>query len=126
MGRGSQSVQEMKACSRVLLPVHTHVTCVSLHVDVRACGWEGACFYTCGHRFTCAFVLCVCACVSMNLRHMCPCVCCGCVGQGECVHVDICAGLVSSCVHVWACTAHTHVEIRMCVSTVMSTQAQCL
>ena len=28
MGRGSQSVQEMKARSRVLLPVHTHVTCV--------------------------------------------------------------------------------------------------
>ena len=126
MGRGSQSVQEMKARSHMLLPVHTRVACVSLHMHVCACGWEGACFYACGHAFTCAFMLCVCACVSMNLTHTCLCVCCGCAGRGGCVHVEICAALVSSCVHVRACTAHTHVEICTCVSTVMSTQAQCL
>ena len=62
MGRGSQSVQEMKARSHMLLPVHTRVACVSLHMHVCACGWEGACFYACGHAFTCAFMLCVCAC----------------------------------------------------------------
>ena len=33
MGRGTQSVQEMKACSCVLLPVHTRVACVC------ACTW---------------------------------------------------------------------------------------
>ena len=40
MARGLQSFQEMKACSHVLLPVHTRVgMCVSLHVHTCACGW---------------------------------------------------------------------------------------
>ena len=37
MGRGTQSVQEMKACSCVLLPVHTRVACVC------ACTWMCVC-----------------------------------------------------------------------------------
>ena len=54
------------------------------------------------------------------------CVCCGCVGQGRRMHVDVCVGLVFSYVHVWECPVHTRVETCMCVSVLMSTWVQSL
>ena len=62
----------------------------------------------------------------MNLKHVHVCVCCGCVGQGRRMHVDICVGLVFSYVHVWKCPVNTHVETCMCVSVLMSTWVQTL
>ena len=90
------------------------------------CVWCVWCVYVCGvciHGVLCVYGVCmVCVwCVAVS-----TCVCCGCVGQGRRMHVDICVGLVFSYVHVWECPVHTRVETCMCVSVLMSTWVQTL
>lgn len=129
MACGSQSFQEMKACSHVLLPVHTRVgMCPCMRIHVHAAGWAYGhlCIYMCTrvHMYLCAVYLCMHACEFETHVHVCVCVLWVC-GSGQmharaymgrsCVFICTCVGV--SCEHT---CGDTHVRVRM------TTWAQCL